>query len=365
MRSLMLAIGVLVVCQFSLAAQGQTGTVRVQVHAAQKPIEDAEVVVAGTSHRTDASGSTTVVTGAGKVDISVVKDGFVPVTTSVQVGAGATQEVIVELQQQPSLEESVTVVASTRTNKRLEDQPMRVEVLEREEIEEKMLMTPGDIVMMLNEMGGMRVQTTSPSLGAASVRIQGMRGRYTRVLSDGLPLFGEVGGLGLLQIPPMDLGQVEVIKGVASALYGAGAMGGVINLLSRVQAPNPRKNSCSIGPHGARLMRSRFFLVPSAADGAVHCSVAAIGRRPTTSTTMHGPISRAIREGSCGRACFGTAAVAERSLPQLALPTRIARVGRRMARCWRRRTSRMLKPSRRDATTPVPWDSSSSRTDTS
>ena len=89
-----------------------------------------------------------------------------------------------------------------------------------------MLMTPGDIVMMLNEMGGMRVQTTSPSLGAASVRIQGMRGRYTRVLSDGLPLYGsQPGGLGLLQIPPMDLGQVEVVKGVASALHGAGARG--------------------------------------------------------------------------------------------------------------------------------------------
>ncbi len=67
-------------------------------------------------------------------------------------------------------------------------------------------MTPGDIVMMLNEMGGMRVQATSPSLGAATVRIQGMRGRYTRVLFDGLPLAGQqVGGLGLLQIPPMDL----------------------------------------------------------------------------------------------------------------------------------------------------------------
>lgn len=95
--------------------------------------------------------------------------------------------------------------------------------------------------MMLNEMGGMRVQATSPSLGAASVRIQGMRGRYTRVLSDGLPLFGEVGGLGLLQIPPMDLGQVEVIKGVASALYGAGAMGGVINLLSRRPSAEPTR----------------------------------------------------------------------------------------------------------------------------
>src|SRR5918995_5036025 len=130
------------------------------------------------------------------------------------------------------IEEEV-IVTATRTGGRIDDQPTRVEVLEREEIEEKMLMTPGDIVMMLNEMGGMRVQATSPSLGAASVRIQGMRGRYTRVLSDGLPLFGDVGGLGLLQIPPMDLGQVEVVKGVGSALYGAGAMGGVINLLSR------------------------------------------------------------------------------------------------------------------------------------
>src|SRR5262249_56549381 len=95
-------------------------------------------------------------------------------------------------------------------------------------------MTPGDIVMMLNEMGGLRVQATSPSLGAAGVRIQGMRGRYTRFLSDGLPLFGEqVGGLGLLQIPPVDLGQVEVIKGVASSLYGAGAIAGVVNLVAK------------------------------------------------------------------------------------------------------------------------------------
>jgi iron complex outermembrane receptor protein len=93
---------------------------------------------------------------------------------------------------------------------------------------------PGDVVNMLREMGGLHVATSSPSLGAAGVRIQGMRGRYTRFLSDGLPLFGEqVGGLGLLQIPPVDLGQVEVLKGVASALYGAGAMGGVVNLIAR------------------------------------------------------------------------------------------------------------------------------------
>jgi outer membrane receptor for ferrienterochelin and colicins len=142
---------------------------------------------------------------------------------------------------QPPIEvEEEVIVTATRTGGRIDEQPTRVEVLTREEIEEKMLMTPGDIVMMLNEMGGMRVQTTSPSLGAATVRIQGMKGRYTRLLFDGLPLAGQqVGGLGLLQIPPMDLGQVEVIKGVASALYGAGAMGGVINLVARRPQDDP------------------------------------------------------------------------------------------------------------------------------
>src|SRR6188508_926754 len=138
-----------------------------------------------------------------------------------------------------TIEEEV-VVTATRTGGRIDDQPTRVEVLDREEVEEKMMMTPGDIVMMLNEMGGMRVQATSPSMGAATVRIQGMHGRYTRVLFDGLPLAGQqVGGLGLLQIPPMDLAQVEVIKGVASALYGAGAMGGVINLIARRAGDDP------------------------------------------------------------------------------------------------------------------------------
>jgi iron complex outermembrane receptor protein len=225
----------------AISAQNPAATIRVQVRASEKPVEDAQVIVAGTARRTDTSGTTTVIATAGRVDITVVKAGFAPATASVQVAAGAVREVVVELQPQPTVEETVTVVASTRTEKRLEDQPMRVEVLAREEIEEKMLMTPGDIVMMLNEMGGMRVQATSPSLGAASVRIQGMRGRYTKVLSDGLPLFGDVGGLGLLQIPPMDLGQVEVIKGVASALYGAGAMGGVINLLSRRPAAKPTR----------------------------------------------------------------------------------------------------------------------------
>ena len=131
------------------------------------------------------------------------------------------------------LQEEVIVTAA-RSSTRIEDQPLRVEVIDREEIEEKAMMTPGNVAMLVSETTGLRIQTTSPSLGAANVRIQGLRGRYSQLLADGLPLYGSQGdSFSLLQVPPLDLGRVEVIKGVASALYGASALGGVINLVSR------------------------------------------------------------------------------------------------------------------------------------
>jgi iron complex outermembrane receptor protein len=122
----------------------------------------------------------------------------------------------------------------------VQDEPIRVEVIGREEIEEKIAMRPGNVAMLLSETGGLRVQVTSPALGASNVRVQGMRGRYTQLLTDGLPLYGgQASSIGLLQIPPTDLGQVEVIKGAASALYGPSALGGVINLVSRRPATEP------------------------------------------------------------------------------------------------------------------------------
>jgi iron complex outermembrane receptor protein len=136
------------------------------------------------------------------------------------------------------LEEEVTVSAG-HSDRRIQDAPLRVEVVDREDIEEKALMTPGSVAMLLGETTGLRVQTTAPATGAANVRIQGLRGRYSLLLSDGLPLYGADGGsLSLLQVPPLDLGQVEIVKGAASALYGPSALGGVINLVS--QPPTER-----------------------------------------------------------------------------------------------------------------------------
>ena len=136
-----------------------------------------------------------------------------------------------------------------------------------------------------------------------------MRGRYTRFLSDGLPLFGQqVGGVGMLQIPPMDLGQVEVIKGTASALYGAGAMGGVVNLLTRRPGPEPTTeflfNQSTLGATDA----VSYFAAPIGRGWSASWLAAATGKSKTIATATSGRTSLATLEVSCGHGSSGTAA---------------------------------------------------------
>jgi outer membrane receptor for ferrienterochelin and colicins len=210
----------------------QNGTLLVQCRSNSKPVSQVEVLAGGQAALTDDNGEATLVLPAGASDILLRRVGFADRTQRVTIIAGETTRIVAELEAQSVLEEEI-VVTATRANTRIEDEPLRVEVIDHEEVDEKAVMTPGNVAMLLNETSGLRVQVTSPSLGAANVRVQGLRGRYTQVLSDGLPLYGQTGSIGILQIPPLDLAQVEIIKGVASALYGSSALGGVINLVSR------------------------------------------------------------------------------------------------------------------------------------
>lgn len=126
------------------------------------------------------------------------------------------------------------MITSTRTSRTISDIPTRVEAITAEELEEKANMQPGNIRMVLSESTGIQVQQTSATSANASIRIQGLDAKYTQLLRDGFPLYsGFSGGLGLLQIPPLDLRQVEVIKGSSSTLYGGGAIAGLINLVTK------------------------------------------------------------------------------------------------------------------------------------
>src|SRR5688572_15949215 len=198
------------------------------------PVAGATVACSTAKVETDAQGRATVPVPQDGCTLTVTREGLTPFSQPV---TATSPPLIVDLEEAIEVEEEV-IVTATRTGRLASSQATRVEVVVREEIEEKLLMTPGDIVMLLNETSGIRLQPTAPALGAASVRVQGMPGRFTSVLTDGLPINGtQVASLGLLQIPPMDLQQVEVIKGSASALYGPSALGGVINLVTRRPTP--------------------------------------------------------------------------------------------------------------------------------
>lgn len=141
--------------------------------------------------------------------------------------------------EEEQLEEAV--VTSTRTNARIEDQPTKVEVLGLEELTEENGIKPSNIGSLLGDLSVIHIQQTSAVSGGSTVRMQGLDGKYTQLLRDGLPLYdGFSGGLGLLQIPPLDLKQIEIIKGSVSTLYGGGAISGLINLVSKTPTNKPQ-----------------------------------------------------------------------------------------------------------------------------
>lgn len=229
---LLLTGGGAAAAQAPAPAADSLATLRVRVLADAAPLAAATVRIGRIGAQTSANGEVVLRVAAGDILLITTRLGYRADSLALRLRAGADTSLVVRLTEADESLEAV-VVSATRSERRVEDVPLRVEVIDEEEIGEKVAMTPGDIAMMLNETSGLRVQTTSPSLGGANVRVQGLRGRYTLLLTDGLPLYGQAGGLGLLQIPPVDLGRVEIIKGTASALYGSAALGGVVNLVSR------------------------------------------------------------------------------------------------------------------------------------
>ena len=152
----------------------------------------------------------------------------------VENGVSESKEVLLSPNQQELEEVTVSV---TRTNSRLEDLNTKVEVLGKEEMDEESALVPGSVASILGDLSVITVQRTNLTNGNDAIRMQGLDPRYTQLMRDGIPLYGGFSGsLGVLAIPPLDLKQVEIIKGSSSTLYGAGAIGGLINFISREPA---------------------------------------------------------------------------------------------------------------------------------
>jgi iron complex outermembrane receptor protein len=228
----------------------------------KEPLISASALVQGTTNGTSADIN-------GLVEIRNVPDGkqiiifsFVGYEQEVVIfNFPLTQTEAIEILLKPKAEEmEMVIVTSTRSSGTIEDIPTRIELIAGEELEEKGNMKPGDIRMMLNESTGIQTQQTSATSYNSSIRIQGLDGKYTQILKDGFPLYsGFSSGLSLLQIVPLDLKQVEVIKGASSTLYGGGAIAGLVNLISKTPAEKRELNFMLNGTSAAGLDVNGFY----------------------------------------------------------------------------------------------------------
>ncbi len=147
--------------------------------------------------------------------------------------------IVIELEEQSEEMEEVIIVSS-RNNIAEEKSAKRVEVIGEDEVEERSNDKPSDVSHVVREQPGVQVQRTSATSGTMNIRLQGLRGRYVQIIKDGFPLFGGFASvISVNQIPPIDIRQVEIIKGPASTLYGGDAIAGVINLISRTPSEEP------------------------------------------------------------------------------------------------------------------------------
>ncbi|MEM1349238.1 MAG: TonB-dependent receptor, partial [Myxococcota bacterium] len=134
------------------------------------------------------------------------------------------------------LETPDVVVTGTRLERAIEDAPVRTQVVEREEVEQR---KARNLAEALHYTTGVRVEANCQNCGFTQLRLNGLDGSYTQVLIDGLPSFSGLAGVyGLEQLPAEMIERVEIVKGGASSLYGPSAVAGVINIITR----KPKEN---------------------------------------------------------------------------------------------------------------------------
>lgn len=129
----------------------------------------------------------------------------------------------------PTLEE--IVVTGTRTPRLRRDSPVRTDVVGETVLT---LAAPKNLADALEYLPAVRAESNCQNCNTTEIQLLGLPGAYNQILFDGLPLMSGVAGVyGVEQIPAVLIERIEVVKGGASALYGPGAVAGVVNIIPR------------------------------------------------------------------------------------------------------------------------------------
>lgn len=139
------------------------------------------------------------------------------------------EEIVIQLV--PSLIQTQTVVVTA--NKRLqslEEVPVSMNIIDAKQFEKRNIIAVDDA---LRYVPGVNFQQSQINIRASSGYSRGV-GSRVMMLVDGIPLLaGDTGEITFESIPVFQIDRVEIVKGAGSALYGSGAMGGVINVLTK------------------------------------------------------------------------------------------------------------------------------------
>ena len=175
----------------------------------------------------------------GDFTLVVSSIGYATITKRVSVMKNTTQEVDFEMEEDAILLDNVVVSTNRGETKRREAVNI-VNVLTPKTFE---LNNASCLAQGLNFQPGVRVENNCQNCGFMQVRINGMDGPYTQILINSRPIFSALAGVyGLEQIPTNMIERVEVVRGGGSALFGANAIAGTINIITK----EPLNNSVSV-----------------------------------------------------------------------------------------------------------------------
>jgi outer membrane receptor for ferrienterochelin and colicins len=172
----------------------------------------------------------------GDFTLEVSMIGFKTITKAINIEAGKTMELNFELEESSTSLNEV-VVSANRNETTRRTAPSLVSVLDMQTLDVTNSKTLSD---GLKFQPGLRVENNCQNCGTTQVRINGMEGSYSQILIDSRPMIGALAGVyGLEQIPANMIERIEVVRGGGSALFGANAIGGTINIITR----EPIRNS--------------------------------------------------------------------------------------------------------------------------
>ncbi|WP_442862784.1 TonB-dependent receptor plug domain-containing protein [Acinetobacter sp. ME22] len=156
------------------------------------------------------------------------------------------------------------VVTASRTPEKVKNVPARINVIDQKTIEQSPL---ADLPMLLEREAGLSIKQTGGYGQPASVYLRGTGASHTLFLQDGMRSnIATVADTNIHLFDLSDIKQIEILKGPASVQYGTDAIGGVIQLISKIPTQNTVFTTTEMGEHntyksvlGADIAQDGFY----------------------------------------------------------------------------------------------------------